>query len=178
DRTVADVYVLVTSLETGGGGESYRVTFDGLRRFEGDSTEIRFAADRDMTDAEERDLLTERLAQGLVRYAVQTDAASRVRVTSADTPDEDEGEAPVGRPRDPWNFWVFSASLNAELDGESREQSREFELSLDAERITESLKVELRVEGTYDEQEFELTDRTVTSVRKDYEASGEVAFAV
>src|SRR5690606_23716095 len=65
DRTVADVYVLVTSLETGGGGESYRVTFDGLRRFEGDSTEIRFAADRDMTDAEERDLLTERLAQGL-----------------------------------------------------------------------------------------------------------------
>ncbi|HEX6135155.1 MAG TPA: hypothetical protein VFZ24_14400 [Longimicrobiales bacterium] len=175
DRNDADVYILVTSQTTGGGGRSYLLSLRGLERFAGDSTEIRFTTDQASTDAERRDALTARIAQGLVRYAVHTDAAGQVQVGSAAANDLQGADA---ERRDPWNYWVFSTRLSAEIDGESREQAREFELSFDADRVTEAWKIGLRLEATYDEQEFELTDRTIRSVRRDYETGGEVAFSV
>ncbi|HEX6306591.1 MAG TPA: hypothetical protein VFZ69_00315 [Longimicrobiales bacterium] len=175
DRNDADVYILVTSQTTGGGGRSYLLTLRGQDRFAGDSTEIRFTTDQASTDVERRDVLTARISQGLVRYAVHTDAAAQLQVGSEPA---SELQVQDARRRDPWNFWVFSTRLSAEIDGESREQAREFELSFDADRVTEAWKVGLRIEATYDEQEFELTDRTIRSVRRDYETSGEVAFAV
>jgi len=176
DRTDADVYVLVTSQSTGGGGSSYLVTMSGQGRFSGDSTEIRFAMDQNTTDAEERDVLTARLAQGLVRFAVQTDAATQVSVTSAESPVDELAAA--GPQQDPWNQWVFSAQANAEIDGESREKQRELELSFSADRVTEAWIIEFELEGTYDEQEFELTDRTSRTIRRDYEARAGVARAI
>lgn len=175
DRTDADVYVLVTAQSTGGGGSSYLVTMAGRDRFSGDSTEIRFATDQNTTGAEGRDALTARVAQGLVRFAVQTRAAAQVRVTSAESPVQ---ELPAGPPDDPWNQWVFSTRANVEIDGESREQQRELELSISADRVTDAWILEFELEGTHDEQEFELTDRTIRSVRRDYEARAGVARAI
>jgi hypothetical protein len=176
DRTDADVFVLVTSEATGGGGSSFLVTMAGRSRFAGDSVDIRFATDQNSTDAERRDVLTERIAQGLLRYAVLTSAAAGVRVSSADAPalEQAAGEAV----RDPWNFWVFSVRADAELEGESREQERQFELSFNADRVTEQWILDLRVEGRYEEQEFELSERTIHNVRRDYEAGASVARSV
>lgn len=175
DRADADVYVLITSESTGGGGSSYLITLAGRGRFSGDSTGIRFATDRNTTSAEARDALTARLAQGLVRYAVLTGAAAQVRVVSADAGPEEDAAGPV---RDPWNYWVFSVSADAELQGESREQERELELSLNADRVTENWIFDLQLEGTHDEREFELSDRTIRSVQRDYVARADVARAI
>jgi hypothetical protein len=176
DRTDADVYMLVTSQSTGGGGTSFLVTMAGQGRFAGDSIGLRVTADQNSTSAERRDALTERIAQGLMRYAVQTSAASGIRVVSDDAPAGQESDAePV---RDPWNFWVFSVRADAELEGESREQDRQFELSFSADRVTEEWIVELELEGTHEEQEFELSDRRIRSVQRDYETRGSVARAV
>lgn len=177
DRTDADVHVLVTSQSTGGGGASYLVTMAGRGRFDGDSTGFRFATDQNSTETEDRDAVTGRIAQGLVRYALLTGAADHVSVLSTAEPDEQEGAstAPV---RDPWNFWVFSAQANAELEGESREQEHRVELSFSANRVTADWKLRFEIEGTHDEQEFELTDRTVRSVQRDYEANASVSRAI
>jgi hypothetical protein len=147
----------------------------GSGRFARDSTDIRFTTDQNTTGAEMRDAVTGRLGQGLVRFAVQTAAAAQLRVVSANAMLGEEAPAPA---RDPWNFWVFSTRLDAELNGESREQERQFELSLDADRVTERWIVDLGAEATYEEQEFELTDRTIRSVRRDYEANASVARAI
>jgi hypothetical protein len=176
DRVDADVHVLVTSQSTGGGGSSFVITMTGAGRFAGDSVDIGFTTDQNSTSAEDRDALTVRIAQGLVRYAVRTDAAAGVRVLSDEVL---AGERSVSAPvRDPWNYWVFSVSADAELEGESREQENQFELAFNADRVTEQWIVDIRLEGTHEEQEFELTDRTVRSVRRDYEASAAVARAI
>ena len=177
DRTDADVHVLVTSQSTGGGGASYLVTMAGRGRFDGDSTGFRFATRQTSTQTEDRDAITARIAQGLVRYALLTSAADQLSVLSTAEPSGASG-TPAAPTRDPWNFWVFSAQANAELEGESREQQHEVELSFSADRVTEDWKLGFEVEGTHDEQEFELTDRTVRSVRRDYEANAEVARAI
>lgn len=177
DRTDADVHVLVTSQSTGGGGASYLVTMVGQGRFAGDSTGFRFATDQQSTETEDRDAVTGRISQGLVRYALHTSAANQVRVLTTGDPADDAG-TPAAPARDPWNFWVFSARANAELEGESREQQHQMELSFSANRVTEDWKIGLEVEGTHDEQEFELTDRTVRSVQRDYEANAELSRAI
>src|SRR5690606_11847813 len=79
---------------------------------------------------------------------------------------------------DPWNFWVFSVRGDARLNGESREQEQEFELSLNADRVTEQWIIDLSTEGSHREQEFKLTDRTIRSVRRDYEARAAVARSI
>ncbi|HEX2166736.1 MAG TPA: hypothetical protein VHG09_05805 [Longimicrobiales bacterium] len=176
DRADADVYVLVTSQSTGGGGSSFLVTMTGQGRFAGDSVDIRFSTDQSSTQAEERDALTARIAQGLVRYAVMTSAAAHLRILSDDVQPADL--SPAGPVRDPWNYWVFSVRADAELSGESREQERQFELSGSADRVTEQWIMEFDVQGSYEEQEFELSDRTIHSIQRDYEASAGVARAV
>jgi hypothetical protein len=174
DRTDADVYVIVTSESTGGGGDSYRLSTRGHGRFDGDSAEIRFSVPTGSTDAERRDVLTNRLALALVRYAALTDAAAQITIGGSDDA-ADETAAAVD---DPWNHWVFSAAGSAQIDGESREQEREFELSLEAQRVTEDWKLEFEVEGQYDELELRLTDRTVNSVRRDFEADALVVHSL
>ena len=176
DRTDADVYVLATSQSTGGGGASYRITMAGSERFAGDSIEIGFSTGQTSTTAEDREGLTARIAQGLVRYAVLTSADAGVRVLSEDVPAA--ALVPATPVRDPWNYWVFSVRADAEVEGESREQERQFELSFNADRVTELWNFEFRAEGSYEEQEFELTDRTIYSVQRDYEASASLARAV
>lgn len=176
DRADADVYVLVTSQSTGGGGSSFLVTMAGRNRFAGDSIDIRFATDQNSTSAEERDALTTRIAQGLVRYAVQTSAAGGMRVVSEQVAPADPATAAAVR--DPWNYWVFSVSANAELEGESREQERQVRISGSGDRVTEDWIIDFELEGSYEEQEFELTDRTIRSIRRDYETSASVARAI
>jgi hypothetical protein len=165
DRADADVHVIVTSETTGGGGAGYHMSLRGRERFAGDSVDLRFTMPQSSTAAERRDELTIRLAQALVRYAARTRAGAEIQVamraplTSAPAP-----------ARDAWRGWVFSAAFSAQLEGESRESEREYELEFSAGRVTDVWKIDLDVEGSYDLLIFELTDSTVRSVRRDFEA--------
>ena len=175
DRTDSDVYVLVTSQSTGGGGSSFLVTMTGKGRFARDSLDIRFAMDQNSTGAEARDAVTSRIAQGLVRYAVQTSAAGALSVRGEIAPAR---ETPAAAVSDPWNYWVFSVSANAELEGESREQERQIRVSGSGDRVTEDWIIDFQLQGSYQEQEFELTDRTIRSIRRDYQTRASVARAL
>lgn len=166
----ADVHLLITEQGTGGGGEQFRLAFTGLRRFDGDSARVTVTTDRTATAAERRDVLTNRIALALVRYAVHTDAAALVNLDMLDAGDAVSGTAATPAD-DAWNSWVFSTRLNATLDGESRERENEFELSLSADRVTRDWKIGINIDGSYEEEEFELSDRTLRSIRRDYDAS-------
>lgn len=174
DRTVADVHLLITSQNAGAGGTEYQLSFIGGRSFAGDTITTSASVGQTETDAERRDMLTNRIAQGLLYYARGSQAADRIRVVFDDARGR-AATAPATAIDDPWNFWVFSTRLNGSMNGESREQSRQFELSGSADRVTEGWKLEFDVNGSYDERQIELTSRTVTRLTKDYEVEGLVA---
>jgi hypothetical protein len=173
DRTVADVHLLITG-EMSGSGMVHQLAFIGLRTFAGDSMRSSAAISSVMTQSEARDVLTNRIAQGLLHYASRTEAGDRIRITY-ETDDEEgptRGAVPLN---DPWNFWVFSMNLNGSTDGEARDKSRDLELSANARRTTEDWKTEIGLEGSYEENVFELTDRTITRVRRNWQASAGAA---
>ncbi|HUF49774.1 MAG TPA: hypothetical protein VMN60_03015 [Longimicrobiales bacterium] len=176
ERTVADVHVLVTSQGAGGGGTAYQLAFIGARAFADDSVTLAAAVNQNATESERRDLVTNRIAQGLLRYATRTAAADRIRIEFAADGEAARGLTDDGT--DPWNYWVFGARLNGSIEGASRSEVQELELSFDASRVTAEWKLNFEIEGTHEKERLELRDRTVTRLVKDYEANGLVARAL
>lgn len=154
DRMDADVHVLVTQEQTGGGGSEYTFHFLGLRQLSHLADTLRYVTRQTDTDAEVRDGYTRTFRLGLVRYLAQTERAELVDVVFPPPPDV--GEIPQSTPAtDPWNLWVFRARVGAEIEGESRYHSTSTEGSLSASRTTEEFKIDLELDGQYEEDEFE-----------------------
>jgi hypothetical protein len=179
DRTDADVHLLITSEGTGSGGTHYALSFIGLRAFARDSLQLNSAALQTATPAERRRLLTNRIAQGLLHYAIHTSAAENVTVKAASTGDDADsgGTLPAGV-RDPWNHWVFSAGINASADGEQQQASKDFELQIEASRVTDVWKLEFSAEGSYEENRFELDEGTLRSIRRNWNSDLQVTRAI
>jgi hypothetical protein len=152
DRTVADVHVLVTTQDTGGGGEEYIFNFIGLGALTGRADTLTYVSQQFMTEDEQREGYTQTFSLGLVRYLVYTGRASSLEIDFGDADDDQQTVNPAD---DPWNLWVFEIDLSGELQGESQRKETFLEGSLEAGRTTEAFKIEIEGRGEYEELEFE-----------------------
>ncbi len=170
DRTVAGVHVLITSQTTGGGGVSYALSFLGMRSFAADTLQLGLASSQTSSSSERRDALTNRIAQGLLRYAIHTTAAERVsvRVPTGGGDDDDAGRTLDDGATDPWKQWVFSAGIDLGANGESRQANQRVAAEFSANRVTEAWKFELDVEGSYRTNRYDLDDGRLRIIRRDY----------
>ena len=97
DRRDADVHVLVTTQETGGGGTEYTLKFIGLGSFAGVEQTLRYSAPQTSTADERRKAIAEVIKQGLVRYVSESPQAPRLKVTFS----PEEGAAKPAAQKDP-----------------------------------------------------------------------------
>ena len=79
DRTAADVHVLVTQQQTGGGGNAYTLAFYGQLRFDGVSDTLTLVMPQGSTEDEQRRALVRRIRLGLARYLARTPEGSGPR---------------------------------------------------------------------------------------------------
>jgi hypothetical protein len=168
DREDADLHLLITDQETGGGGQ--RVTLDYLGR--GPLAQVRksltYISDPDDTEAEVRHGLTRTLALGLVQFVDTTPLASQLAVVyrPAETPILTRDE------HDPWNLWVFEIGANGSLEGEAQQSRYALEGSAEARRVSDAFKIDIEVDAEYDHERFELDDTTtIRNTAEDYTAS-------
>jgi hypothetical protein len=106
DREDADVHLLVTSTATGA-GTAFDLQFLGRRRFAGDDVTLELTSSSTDTQDERRRNLIERFKLGLVRYAGTTETAEFLQVQFRPF----TGPPQVTPEDDPWNLWVFTASV-------------------------------------------------------------------
>ena len=172
DRQVADVHALVTAQPTGGGGRLFSLRLLGRGAFEGEEAELTFASSGDATDDDVRRGLAQRLAAGLVRFALRTPVADRLRIS---VDDAGGGEPDAEGADDPWDLWVFTLGVNGFLNGESSQSFSNVFGSAEASRTDDLWKLSLRGSFSRNESSFELEDSTVTSLRETW---GTDAFAV
>ena len=164
DRQVADVHVLVTRQGTGGGGTEFQLLYLGRADLEGRTDTLTFVSRQAATEDEERAGLVRTFRVGLARYLALAGLAELVDLAVLET-DEDMG--PTVPTDDPWNLWVFRASVSGEVEGESRTSSRSWNGSLSAGRTTRDLKTDINIFSRYESDEFELDeDSTLTSVER------------
>jgi hypothetical protein len=185
NREDADVHILVTTQDTGGGGQQYTLKFIGLGANQGSDQTLVYNSPQIATDDERREGFVDVFKRGLLRYALNTAIGDRLQV-SLKKADEDERQPGPGR-KDPWNFWVFEIDADANLDGEEQQSGRSFGGSFEATRTTDAWRTSIDVGGNYSESKFLVEDdededededepslgrRTILSVRRDMEASG------
>lgn len=171
DPQDAQLHVIMTGQQAGGGFR-YSLDFIGRGPLEGLTDSYGYSSSATDVEEETSAGLTRVLRLGLVRFVALSglDAGVRVEGVSGESA---PGEAPVQRPpeEDPWDYWVFSTRLGAELDREDQVRSDEFSLNLSANRTTEEWKVDFGFYGSSQTREYDLNDST-TYVNKTDDWSG------
>jgi hypothetical protein len=166
DRSEADVHVLITSTETGGGGREYTAAFIGAGSYLGADHTLKAITTRsDPEDVVRRQLATT-LRIGLLNYVARDGVPPRLGVTVR-LGSEDDRPAVTG---DRWNNWVFSLQGSGSFEGE--ESSREMQLgaSVGADRITPDWKITFGAQLDHQTEEFDLDeDEPVKVARRERE---------
>ncbi len=155
DRRDAQVHVLVTN-QNSGGGQQYTFDFIGLEEFEANDVRYTYSESRTDTDDETRAGFAQVLRVGFLHYIIDTPLASEIEIRTGDG--TGQRRPMMAQPEDdPWNFWVFRISTNARASGESSRKQRNFNGSVSANRTTEEWKIRLEGRGSYSESLTELS---------------------
>ena len=166
DRAVADVHVLMTTQSMGGGGTEYTLAFLGRGRFAGIGDTLRFLGGQSATPDDTRKGITRTIKLGLVPFLARTDLAQRLDLMlGASSAAADAPRAPV---RDPWNLWVYSIGINANLNGESTTQFNSFNGNLSARRTTDDWKLSLSARQNYRESKFDFSGTKSVYINRSY----------
>jgi hypothetical protein len=160
DQADALVHVLVTLEETGAGGDEWTFHFLGRADLAGRADTLRYVTQQTQTQDEIREGYTHTFALGLVRYLAYAGRGDAVDLDFRDLTERVQQAQPAD---DPWNLWVFRASVSGEWEGESRQRARQLEGSFAASRTDEDFKIDMSFRGELEEDEFELSDETVVS---------------
>jgi len=161
DRTVAQLHVLVTTQDTGGGGTAWTARFIGLGRFQGQDRTLTFNTDTTATEDDRRKAFARVFKLGLVAYAADTSVASLLDVTYA----KPASDAPAAKVRDPWDYWVFRLSLNGDMNGEKTSNSRSYSTSFSANRVTSAWKINFSAYGNRRTNRFDVDEETTIRSR-------------
>lgn len=146
----ADVHILITTQSTGGGGIQYTLTLIGQHRFAGKVDTLQYDGPPAQSADDARRGVKAQIELGLASYAATTPLASRMHVTY----DAPQGAAAVVH--DPWNYWVFQASVNGNLSGQQSFHNGGVFGTFSANRTTAQWKLNLSVNYNYNESDFKL----------------------
>lgn len=176
DRTVADVHLLITSQESGAGGEQYTLAFLGLRALAAHGDTLTLSTDPTITSDETRRSMTRMIALGLVSFAARTPAGGSLVVSS--TAAGERTPTNTNPADDPWKAWVFEIELRGSTNGEQYYRNREINTELSANRVTDAWKTNVGYEFTYEDdrvtvQEFDdlgnvTSEETFKNLQRDW----------
>jgi hypothetical protein len=146
DPVDAQIFVLVTTQYTGGGGTQFTVNLLGRQDFTGRNDTLFYVSGRTDTYDEVRRGLTQTLKLGLVRYAARSVLAERIQITYAAPPGQADGDR---QRRDPWDYWVFSTGMSGNFSGEQSRLTTSLYGSVSANRTTEKWKLSFGLSAQY-----------------------------
>ncbi len=165
----ADVHLLASGQETGGGGRELVLRFVGRGRFAGHDHDLKAITGVSDTENTRREVILRTVLVGLLDYVAQDGIPPGVRIEV-----ETEGtQRERVQAEDPWNLWVFSVQLDGSYESDERSSEREWEMELGADRVTERWKMTFGARLNHSREHFELEDGDeLDVVRRDRRVSG------
>lgn len=138
DVKEAEVYLRVSSEETGSGGRQYTIYFIGQKKFEGLNDTLFYAARPDDTREHRRQGRTKLMKMGLMRFVARTPISREVKISHSGKIEEEEVS-------DRWNNWVFEIETRPNFESEESYKELSFDNSIVANKITPEWKIEFEL---------------------------------
>ncbi len=156
DRRLADVYILLTANQTGGGSTSYNLYFQGSKRFENMLDTFTYNAPANAASLDVKQGILDAMKRGLLPYVLKTPLADQLTYEVKTT---DENCNP-GKIKDKWNFWTFNINTNGYGNGNSYSSDMGISANISANRTTEKFKTETGGWYFRNRQKFKVDDTT------------------
>ena len=80
DPKLADVHILTSKSDTGGGGHKYFINFIGRRNYKGQNFDYEFVSDQTETDDEIRNGLLKRIETGILQFYSKTEFLNQLNI--------------------------------------------------------------------------------------------------
>jgi len=168
DRTDADIYILITTQVTAGGGMEWTINFIGQHNYQNMNDTLIFTSNRLDTEDLIRRGIVRRLKLGLARYLAKTSLADDITISLV--------KQPVPKvTADRWNNWVFTIDIRSYLNGEQSKNFNSIYSSFSANRTTKDWKTNLSAYYNYHKSSFKMDDTIISSDSKSYGLSGAIS---
>jgi len=181
DRQDADMHVLVTMQNTGGGGRHFVMNFIGNRALAGAEDTLVFNSPPNATGDVIRRGLVRLLKIGLAPYAVGTPQADGIDITYRAAA-ANAAPTVVSTARDPWKMWTFRIGLNGNAGGESSRNNWASSGNFNANRTTQMWKSSFNLDSRYSESNVSFlkdsVEYTSTTINRNWGVNGRVVRAI
>jgi len=161
DQKDAQLYIMVTEMSTGGGGEEYSIYFIGQKEFTGKNDTLKYTSSPNDTDDEIRKVGNQMLKLGMMSYVAKTPLGKEININF---------NAPVGASeeiKDPWKSWVFSINGNGYMNGQEAIKYYYLYSYLDASKVTEKMRLNFSASYDINQTKFEIDDSTTVISHSD-----------
>jgi hypothetical protein len=142
DQADADLYVIMTSQETGGGGREYLLDLGGRGANADFQQGVRYRALSTDTERERLDGVALTLGLALAQFAQHAGFRDLVLLQGARSDEEGglNGIVSADQVDDPWDLWVFRVNANGNFEGQSSRREWRVSTGFNANRVTPTWK--------------------------------------
>ncbi len=169
DPKEADVHLIITRMQTGGGGNEYTASFNGKNKFKNLTDTLTFTLPANTTEFERREAQIKNIKVGLTPFILKTPYANKINIVY------DQEEKTEEIVEDKWKNWVFSSSVSGYINGESSYSNYYLWTRLNAQKITDDIKLEISYTNSYQETVYKFEEST--SIYYTKENNGKILFA-
>ncbi|MGM0532346.1 MAG: hypothetical protein ACQER7_13455 [Bacteroidota bacterium] len=165
DRNDADVHIMITSEHSGNEGRRYSLFMLGQNGYIHLQDTLRFNVGPKSSEEETREKLLHGLKSGLTPYLIKTPLWQYLDINYTK-------EAETEKVEDKWNYWIFELSADGRLSGEESREGYDFGGRIEANKVTEDIKLEFDFDADYERDIYEVNGETITSIHRTYDFDG------
>ncbi len=157
DRKQAQVYIMLTTQQTGSGGTEHTITFTGQLNCAALNDTLVFVSKQNDSEESIRIGIVQYLKMGLIRYVNTTPLREFLSINFKLGTDQSNKSKVV----DKWDYWVFNINTTNRLNGEKSRKTFSSSGSLSADRVTPDWKASFNISANYNRRDN--TTSTCTS---------------
>jgi len=167
DRNNADLHIMMMRERAANGGTRYSIFLFGQNRYSHLQDTLRYSLGPDATDEATREKMVHALRSGLTPYLLKTGLWQKQTIEYENL--ENKGsESKI----DNWNNWVFEISADGHMDVEESQKRYDFGGEVQANKITEDIKLELEFDMDYEREIYDINSESVISIHRSYDING------
>lgn len=161
DHNLAQVHVIVTSLQTGSGGTEFTFVFIGEKEFSGKADTLKFVSKPNAMEESYRIGIAKVMKLGLIPYIAKTPYADKLIINF-----EKDSTISVIPETDKWHSWVFNLNANGSMNGQQLTKFVSVSGGFNASKVTDKWKINLDANTSYNNNFYVVPGETIESTSK------------